>query len=125
VTGVNSSGESPKSTAAFAFASSHYSLAYYNSGQIFSLPASGKQYYRLPVTAGSEYTIQWQNGKNENADASIWVDAWQNDGTVIFASARWGYTEPRKFTAAVTGYVTVEVRSSWNGGSLEYQIYYY
>jgi fibronectin type 3 domain-containing protein len=130
VTGVNSSGESPKSNGAFGFGSSHYMLSSYGGAQTVSLGASAKHYYRLAVTAGSSYTIQWQDGNNQNTD-DWWfrISVWQNDGALIFGDteyhARGGYTNPLVFTAASTGFVTVELRNGNSSTSYNYQIYYY
>jgi hypothetical protein len=46
------------------------------------------------------------------------------DGTAIFANENNGYTNPRVFTAATAGYVTVEVRTIDSSNSYNYQIYY-
>jgi fibronectin type 3 domain-containing protein len=125
VTGVNSSGESPKSAAAFGFASSHYSLSLYSEAQIFSLAAGVKHYYRLPVNAGDSHTIQWQNGSDAELSNYNSVSAWQNDGTVIFTNASNGYSSPQVFTATTTGFVTVEVKNNHGSASYNYQVYYF
>ena len=130
VTGVNSSGESPKTAGAFAYAVSHYTLSYYASTQTFLLVAGAKHYYRLAVTQGSSYTIEWQDGNNQNTPRSFGVDAYQNNGTLIFSrpanyySDATGYTNPSVFTATATGFVTIEVYNN-TGNSQNYQIYYY
>jgi hypothetical protein len=121
---VNSSGESPKSAAAFAFASSHYSLSLFGSTVLSSIAASTKHYYRFAVSAGFSYTIVWEDGSNQNLSNSVWATAWQNDGTQIF-SARNGYTDPRLFTATSAGYVTVEVNNTNTSTSYNYKVYYY
>jgi len=124
VVGVNSSGESPKSAGAFAYAASHYTLSYYADTQTLSLAASGKHYYRLAVIQGNSYTIEWQNGNNQNTAYYFRVYAWQNDGSSIFSDSRDGYTNPKVFTATATGFVTIEVQNRENS-SQNYQIYYY
>jgi fibronectin type 3 domain-containing protein len=125
VAAVNSSGESSKSNMAFGVGSSHYMLSSYGGAQTVSLGASTKHYYRLAVTAGSSYTIQWQDGNSQNADYYVRAYAWQNDGTVIFDNQNNGYTSPRVFTAASSGYVTVMVYNHNSSNSYNYQIYYY
>jgi fibronectin type 3 domain-containing protein len=128
VTGVNGSGESPKSAGAFAFAASHYTLSYYSGSQLLSLAAGSKHYYRMTVNSGQQYTIQWQDGGNipQNVNSSIRVSAWQNDGTSIFSDIRYdGYTNPKVFTATASGYVTVEVNNASSSTSYNYQIYYF
>ena len=125
VTGVNSSGESPKSAAAFGFAATHYTLSYHSSAQTLSLTAGDRHYYRLAVSQGQSYTIEWQNGNNQNYGSYVYASAWQNDGTLIFNDANNGYTNPRVFTAATTGFVTVMVRNSSSSTSYNYQVYYY
>jgi len=126
VVGVNSSGESPKSAGAFAYAESHYTLSYYSGTQTLSLAAGAKHYYRLAVTQGNSYTIEWQNGNNQNTSNNIEVSAWQNNGTSIFSRAYGnGYSNPRVFTATASGFVTIEVLSDHPSASQNYQIYYY
>jgi fibronectin type 3 domain-containing protein len=126
VTGVNSLGESPKSAGAFAYAEPHYTMSYYSSAQNFSLVASGKHYYRLAVTNGQSYTIEWQNGNTQNTPYGFTVYAYQNNGTQIFSRSGYnnGYTDPPIFTATATGFVTVEVYNN-TGSAQNYQIYYY
>jgi fibronectin type 3 domain-containing protein len=126
VVGVNTSGESPKSAGAFAYATSHYTLSYYAGAQTLSLSGRATHYYRLAVTQGTSYTIEWQNGSNQDIGGwrGIYVDAYQNDGTSIFSDAGSGYTNPRVFTATATGFVTIRLRSD-SDNSQNYQIYYY
>jgi fibronectin type 3 domain-containing protein len=124
VVGVNSSGESPKSAGAFAYAASHYTLSYYSGAQLLTLSGRTTHYYRLEVTQGTSYTIEWQNGNNQNIGYSMYVDAYQNDGTEIFNGAVNGYTGPKVFTSTTTGFVTVRVRSN-SDSNQNYQIYYY
>ena len=130
VEGVNSSGESPKSNMAFAYASDHFSLSYYSSAPLRSIASSTKHYYRLEVTQGASYTIEWQNGSNgSNLNLGYWdsvrVSAWQNDGTSIFSGAYDGYSSPKVFAATASGFVTVEVSNGSSSTSYNYQIYYY
>jgi fibronectin type 3 domain-containing protein len=125
VVGVNSSGESPRSDGAFAYAVSHYALSYYSSAQTLLLTAGSKHYYRLEVTKGNSYTIEWQNGNGQNAHDWIRVAAYQNNGTTIFSGAYQGYTNPRVFTATITGFVTVEAWNHYGSDNYNYQIYYY
>ena len=128
VAGENSSGESPKSAMAFAYAADHFNLSYYNGASLRSIAAGTKHYYRLAVTQGNSYTIEWQNGSNQNTgwNPGIFVSAWQNNGTPIFSNGRDdGYTNPRVFTATATGFVTVEVSAYNVSTSYNYQIYYY
>ena len=125
VTGENSSGESPKSAMAFAFASDHYNLSSYYNSSLRTIAASDKHYYRLAVNSGQSYTIEWQNGSNQNADSAIRVAAWQNNGTPIFTNAYNGYSGPKVFTATATGFVTVEVSNVHGSSSFNYQIYTY
>jgi hypothetical protein len=92
------------------------------------IPVAGnvRHYYRFAVVTGQSYTIEWQNGNNQNTDLNIMVSAWQNNGTSIFANARNdGFTNPRVFTASATGFVTVEVRNGHSTTSFDYQIYCY
>jgi fibronectin type 3 domain-containing protein len=124
VVGVNNSGDSPKSAGAFAYAAAHYSLLYYTNTQILSLTGRTTHYYRMEVTQGASYTIEWQNGNNQNISYSMYVDAYQNNGTSIFSDAYNGYSGPRVFNATSTGFVTVRVRSN-SDSSQNYQIYYY
>jgi len=124
VVAVNNSGESPKSAGTFAYAASHYTLSYYDGTQTLSLPGRSTHYYRLSVTQGASYTIEWQNGNNQNINWNMLVDAYQNDGTTIFSGAYNGYTGPKVFTATATGFVTVRIRSDTDS-NLNYQIYYY
>jgi hypothetical protein len=124
VRGVNSSGASPDSNMAFACAASHYSMPNYSSSGVVVLNPKTKDYYRLAVSAGQRITITWQNGSNQNTSGSLYVSAWQNDGTEIFMNEYNGYTSPREFTAAASGYVTVEVKNDHSSNSYNYQIYY-
>jgi hypothetical protein len=79
----------------------------------------------LTVTQGDSYTIEWQNGINQNINQwGMYVDAYKNDGTVIFQNAYTGYTDPKVFTATATGFVTVRLRSQ-GPSAQNYQIYYY
>ena len=130
VTGENSSGESPKSNVAFAYATNHFDLSPYSNAQLYSLASGAKHYYRLAVTQNSSYTIQWQNGSNQNVSAYFFnVTAYQNNGTQIFIRDNYnnrggGYTDPPVFTATATGFVTIEVNNA-TGNSQNYQIYCY
>jgi hypothetical protein len=90
-----------------------------------SLPGNAKHYYRLAVSAGQSYTITWENGSSGNADSYVRCSAWQNDGTAIFTGERYGYTSPKVFTAAMSGYVTVEIANASGSTSYDYQVYYY
>jgi len=130
ITAVNANGlEGCRFQGAFGFAASHYTLSYYNGAQILSLTASGKHYYRLAVTQGNSYTIEWQNGNNQAISDYIHfrVVAYQNNGTQIFNRDSWnsnGYTNPSVFTATYTGFVTIMV-SNESSAAQNYQIYYY
>ena len=126
VAGENSSGESPRSAMAFAYAADHYSLSYFSNAPLRSIAAGAKHYFRLEVTQGASYTIEWQNGSNQNVSGNIGVTAWQNNGTSIF-NRTWsnGYTQPKVFTATDSGFVTIEVINDSSSTSYNYQIYYY
>jgi len=125
IAAVNADGrEGSRFQGAFGFATSHYTLNIYSGAQTLSLPASGKHYYRLAVTQGNSYTIEWQNGNNQNTAYYFRVYAWQNDGTTIFSDSRDGFTSPKVFTATATGFVTIEVQNR-ESSSQDYQIYYY
>jgi hypothetical protein len=131
VIAVNSSGESPRSVVAFAFAVSHYPLSNYNSAQILALANNNKHYYRLAVIKDTSYTITWQDGENKDIPGPYWGDdpiitvtAYQNDGSQIFSRNSGGYTNPAVFTATATGFVTLVVEYT-RGTSQNYQIYYY
>jgi hypothetical protein len=127
VRGVNDSGNSPQSDKAFAVAVSYYLLPNYSSSQLTDLSAGSKHYYRLNVSSGQGITITWQNGSSQNANSNIRVSVWQNDGTAAFTDIgyyRGGYTDPLVFTAAMAGYVTVEVKNVNNSTSYSYQIYH-
>jgi len=116
---------------AFGYAALHYTLSYYSSTQILSLATGGKHYYRLAVTKDDSYTIEWQNGNNQNITVqSFKVTAYQNNGTQIFHRDSWysgqrdGYTNPAVFIADATGFVTILVAND-SGSAQNYQIYYY
>jgi fibronectin type 3 domain-containing protein len=124
VAGENSSGESPRSLQAFAFAVNHFELPNFNNVFTRSINGADRQYFRLAVIQGQSYTIAWQNGIGGNTDLNIMVSAWQNNGTPIFTNARNdGFTNPRVFTASGTGFVTIEVRNGHSTTSFNYQIY--
>lgn len=125
VRAVNSSGSSPSSDKAFACAASHYSLPTYSSSNLMSLSGGAKHYYRLAVTAGQGVTITWENGSSQDADYYVRCSAWQNDGTQIFNNDRGGYTSPKVFTAAMSGYITVEIANASGSTSYDYRVYYY
>jgi len=125
IAAVNAEGrEGCRFQGAFSFAASHYTLSIYNSTQTLSLIGRSTHYYRLSVTQGASYTIEWQNGNNQNINWNMLVDAYQNDGTTIFSGSYNGYTGPKVFTATATGFVTVRVRSDTDNAQ-NYQIYYY
>ena len=126
VTGVNSSGESPKSSVTFAFAAPHSTLQY-NGDETNNLSSGGKIYYRFSVYQGSSYTIQWHDGDEKYTPRYFNVTAYQSNGAQIFSqgsSSASGYPSFQQFTAADSGYVTVVV-SNETGSSQNYQIYYY
>ena len=108
---------------AFGIAAPHFALSTFSNAQLYALSPNVKHYYRLPVTAGQPVTITWQNGNNQDAHSYIRVSAWQNNGTVIFTNQNYGFTNPRVFTAASTGFVTIEITNTWSS-SLDYQIYH-
>ena len=112
---------------AFGVAAPHYNLSLFSNAQLYSLNSNTKHYYRLAVTQGTSYTIEWQNGSNQNLGYwdSVRVSAWQNDGTSIFSGAYDGYSSPKVFTATASGFVTVEVKNDNSSTSYNYQIYYY
>jgi predicted secreted protein len=133
VSAISSGGESPQSGAAFGFAAAYYELSHHTSKQIVNMTSGAKHYYRLAVTAGTSYTIEWQTGwyndggtvtSDSGAANSVYVTAWQNDGAGIFTDQSNGFTSPKTFTAGSSGYVTVEVRQygSFTG---TYAVYYY
>jgi hypothetical protein len=109
---------------AFAYAANHYNMPNYSSSGVANLNPKTKDYYRLAVSTGQRITITWQNGSNQNTSGSLYVSAWQNDGTEIFMNAYNGYTSPREFTATATGYVTVEVYNDHGSTAYNYKIYY-
>ena len=130
ITAVNADGrEGCRFQGAFGVAASHFTLSLYSSSQTYSINTDAKQYYRLAVTQGTSYTIEWQNGNNQNTNSysnSIRVSAWQNNGTSIFSGGGGdGYSNPRVFTATASGFVTVEVSAYSVSTSYDYQIYYY
>jgi fibronectin type 3 domain-containing protein len=111
---------------AFAYAASHFPLLEYSASDLMELSAGSKHYYRLAVSSGQGITITWQNGSSQNANSNIRVSVWQNDGTAAFTDIgyyRGGYTDPLVFTAAMAGYVTVEVKNVNNSTNYNYQIY--
>jgi hypothetical protein len=126
VAAENSSGESPRSNTAFAFAVSHSILPDYGSSHLRSIAAGERHYFRLAVTQGFSYTIEWQDGNSQNTLVN--VSAWQNNGTQIFNRNQWntrdGYTNPSVFTATATGFITIEVHNPHNSNQ-DYKIYYY
>jgi hypothetical protein len=132
VSAVSSGGESPQSGAAFGFAAAYLDLNYHTNKQVLYM-AGGKHYYRMAVTAGSSYTIEWQTGReNDGATVTaaaggvswVYVSAWQNDGTAIFTNVNNGYNSPKTFIANSSGYVTVEVKQD-GSSSGNYAIYYF
>jgi hypothetical protein len=135
VSAVNSSGgESPRSTATFGYSISHYALQQSNEAQLMTFSYGQSQYCRLPVTKNSQYTIEWQDGNGNDTGGGyysqihLYVSAWQNDGTSIFANATDGYTNPRVLTASTDGFVTIEVKKGRDlaeTATFDYKIYYY
>jgi hypothetical protein len=122
---VNADGkEGVRVQGAFAYAASHYPLQPYSSSNLVSLLGDAKHYYRLAVTAGQDITITWENGSSQNADYYVRCAAWQNDGTQVFSDQINGYTSPRVFTVATSGFVTIEVRNAHSSTSYDYKIYY-
>jgi len=110
---------------AFGFATSYYAMSRYTSTQTLTIVASAKHYYRLEVTQGQSYTIEWQDGNGKDTSSNMRVSAYQNDGTTLFSGVYNGYSNPRVFTANTTGFVTVEVWNQYGSANLNYQIYYY
>jgi len=128
IVAVNADGrEGCRFQGAFGFAASHYALSLYSNSQTYSINGTTKYYYRLAVTQGGSYTIEWQNGNNQNTGSyDILVSAWQNNGTSIFTNVRYdGYTNPKVFTATASGFVTIEVSPYNTSTNCNYQIYYY
>ena len=132
IAAVNTDGkEGSRFQGAFGFAVSHYNLSNYTNAPLFAITNNVKQYYRLAVTAGQSFTLEWQNGNNQNTNwgsydrDGIKVSAWQNNGTVIFTDAVNGYTNPRVITATDSGFITIEVKASGISDNYDYQIYYY
>jgi fibronectin type 3 domain-containing protein len=124
IAAVNANGlEGSWFQGAFSFAVSHYTLQNYTDAQIFSLAAGGTHYYRLAVTQGMSYTIEWQNGSNQENN-NIRVDAYQNNGTPIFTDQANGYSSPKIISTNASGFVTVRVRNI-SSSSQNYQILYY
>jgi len=128
IAAVNSDGrEGCRFQGAFGIAASHFSLSLYNITQTYSINSGAYQYYRLTVTQGTSYTIEWQNGSNQNASRNLDVIAYQNNGTQIFSRGYYsydGYTNPSVFTATATGFVTIVIKNN-DANSQSYQIYYY
>jgi hypothetical protein len=125
VAAVNADGrEGVRIQGTFAFAVLHYGLPSY-SGGLMNLSGGQKRYFRLPVTAGQDYTITWEDGSGDNAGYYVQCSAWQNDGTEIFTNAYNGYTSPKVFTATATGFVTVEVRNASGSTAYDYKIYHH
>jgi fibronectin type 3 domain-containing protein len=130
VTALNANGESPKSAAAFAFATGYNEMPYFSGKQVVYMPSEAKHYYRIAVTSGTSYTVEWQDEASHDGTtvtsriSYCRVSAWQNDGTSIFSNANTGYTNPRTFTASSTGYVTVQVVPN-GSASGNYAVYYF
>jgi fibronectin type 3 domain-containing protein len=115
--------ETGKSSAVFGFAEEYFALPVFAGRRLVAITAGQIHYYRFPVTSGESYTITWEDGKSQNTDWNIRCAAWQNDGTAIFSDANNGYTLPKVFTAAATGYVTVEVKNIHGSTRLNYMVY--
>jgi len=129
IAAVNADGrESCRFQGAFGIAASHYTLSIYSGAQTLSLAASGKHYYRLAVTKDSSYTIEMQNGSNQNTPRYFNFSAYQNDGTQIFSRSgydgSYAYTNPPVFIATANGFVTIVVENGTSSAQ-NYQIYYY
>jgi fibronectin type 3 domain-containing protein len=133
VSAVNANGESSRSASAFGFAASYYELSYHTGKQVMNMTSGGKHYYRLAVSSGTSYTIEWQTGyyndgstvtSASGAASHVVVNAWQNDGTTVFTNQYNGFTSPKTFTAASSGYVTVEVKQEGSHTGT-YAVYYY
>jgi fibronectin type 3 domain-containing protein len=130
VSAISSGGKSPQSAAAFAFATGYNEMPYFSSKQAVYMPSEAKHYYRIEVTSGTSYTIEWQDEASHDGTtvtsriSYCRVSAWQNDGTSIFSNANTGYTNPRTFTASSAGYVTVQVVPN-GSASGNYAIYYF
>jgi len=112
----------------YAFAQDYFNMPTFAQRKLIPLSASNKHYYRFAVNAGSEYTIEWQDGNNADPGGWNWglrVSAYQNNGTSIFSEEIAGYTSPKVFTATATGFVTIVVRNGNGSGIQDYQIYCY
>ena len=111
----------------YTYASDYFNMPTFAQRKLIPIAANTKQYYRFSVVSGQSYTIEWQNGNNQDLGRwdSVRVAAWQNNGTSIFSDAYDGRASPRVFTATATGFVTVEVSNGSSSTSYNYQIYYY
>jgi fibronectin type 3 domain-containing protein len=123
VSAVVSGLETGKSSVVFGIAEEYFALPVITDRRLVPIKASERQYYRFPVTSGESYTITWENGSSQNADYNVQCSAWENDGTRIMNRQTSGYTASKVFTAASTGYVTVEVGNWSNSYSYNYMAY--
>jgi hypothetical protein len=117
--------ETGKSSVVFGFAEEYFALPALANRRLVPLTEKQKHYYRFPVTSGESYTLTLENGNSQDASSDIRMAAWQNNGTTIFTNAYSGYTAPRAFTAAATGYVTVEVNNVYGSTRLNYMAYFF
>ena len=110
----------------YTFAEDYFNMPTFAQRKLIPIANGKKQCFRFGVASGQSYTIEWQNGNNQNTPSGyIYVSAWQNNGTSIFSGAYEGYTNPRLLTATASGFVTIEVRNGNASNSCNYQIYYY
>ena len=121
--------ESPRFQGAFGVAQPHFAISQFNDAILRNIASNDKHYFRLPVTAGQLYTIEWQDGNNQNIGVRYFrVAAYQNNGTTIFNRDNYylnnGFTNPEVFTATATGFVTIVIHND-TSSSQNYQIYYF
>jgi fibronectin type 3 domain-containing protein len=96
---------------------------YWTDGAIYG----GEQYYYFYATAGSSYTVFWNDSYQgdglKTCDVKV-AAYWSSDNTNIFNNKDSGYTSGETFTASRTGYVTLMVEPYSNGYTGTFAIKY-
>jgi hypothetical protein len=81
-----------------------------------TISSSGPQYYYFSASAGTTYTVFWNDyyeGDNTKT-GDVKVSAyWYSDNSQIFSTQDSGYTTGGVFTAAKTGYVMLNVEKGY------------
>lgn len=86
-----------------------------------NIPYNESNYYSLPVTPGSSYTVSWDDSHNgtDSYLADVWVSVFDFYGDIYFSKVDSGYDSPSTITVGDNiSEIIIEINGDWGGGTV-------